>query len=64
MTTMAAGDTRLTAYVSTINGISVAWDMCGDCHQHVSRCSCDSGPVEPPYLAAWRTTADPPVHDP
>lgn len=36
------------------DGIFVAWDTCFSCHEHVTQCSCKSGPVEPPYIKQWR----------
>lgn len=35
---------KIIAYVTDCGGIEVGWDMCGQCGQHVRRCTCRSGP--------------------
>lgn len=52
---------RPTVLFSIIGGVTVAWDVCAGCRQQVSRCACETGPVEPAYLVAERTPIDPPV---
>ena len=48
-------------YYSTVGGVTVGWDVCGECHHHVARCECADGPSEPAYLAAERVAQDPPI---
>jgi hypothetical protein len=65
---MAPEDKNMTAltperparYFSTIGGLTVGWDLCGECHRHVLICPCEDGPSEPAHLAADRTPSDPP----
>ena len=34
-------------------GIVLAWDTCGECHQHIRRCTCVNGPHRPRYVETW-----------
>ncbi len=61
MTVTSSGGSRPASYLSTISGVTIAWDICGACHQHVRRCICDGGPAEPTFLGATRGPGDPPV---
>lgn len=44
-----------TAIAAKPNGeeVVVGWDTCYGCKQHVMRCSCSNGPVQPPWIARW-----------
>ncbi len=42
-------------------GHMIAWTSChrysGGCGEHIMRCNCKGGPVEPRYIAKWRAEA-------
>lgn len=40
------------------DGLHVAWDTCGKCHDHVSQCSCSTGIYHPSSVGWIRATYD------
>lgn len=48
-------DQMLYMLTEIADGTFVAWDQCARCNKRVNDCSCPSGPVEPGYIARWRT---------
>jgi hypothetical protein len=51
---------RARSYQSEVGALSdgspviVGWDVCSECHLHVTICDCSTGPTEPPYVTKFR----------